>query len=83
MPRACPSFRVARASLLTNVSSTAASCGGKLAMTPDEPFVELAQAIGEIVFGYRTRRAAGDVNEAPAVASTMPQPVRRRPDRCR
>ena len=33
MPRACPSFKVERALSLTNVSSTAASCGLKLAMT--------------------------------------------------
>ena len=48
MPRACPSFRVARASLLTKVSSMAASCGLKPAMTLDQALVELAQAIGEI-----------------------------------
>ena len=33
MPRAWPSFKVARAFSLTKVSSTAASCGLKLAMT--------------------------------------------------
>jgi hypothetical protein len=37
IPRAWPSFSVARALSLTNVSSTAASCGLKLAITLDSP----------------------------------------------
>jgi len=37
MPRAWPSFNVERALSLTNVSSTAASCGLKAAMTTAMP----------------------------------------------
>ena len=37
MPRACPSFSVARALSLTKVSSIAASCGLKDAMTLESP----------------------------------------------
>ena len=80
MPRAWPSFSVARASLLTKVSSMAASCGRKLAMTRDKALVELAQAIGESVLGVGGDEAAGDVDEPRApIRSTIPQPVRRRP----
>ena len=67
MPRACPSFKVARASLLTKVSSTAASCGRKLVMTLDEPLVDLAQAVGQVVLGIGRDEAAGDEGEARAV----------------
>ena len=67
MPRAWPSFRVERASLLTNVSSIAASSGLKLDDHRDQALVELAQAVGELALTVRGDEAARHVGEPHAV----------------
>ena len=80
MPRAWPSLRVAAASLLTKVASTAASSGACSSTTPRKPVVDGDQPLGErrLVVGRRPSRRRGRSAGCPR-SSTTPQPVRRSP----
>src|SRR5918993_1983143 len=79
MPRACPSLRVACASLLTKVSSTATSCGESSRSTAASPSWSCLRRSARLALSFEsTVPQATNASRVPSIV-TSPQPVRRRP----
>src|SRR5215475_1321800 len=78
-PRACPSLRVATASLFTKVASTAASSGACSSTTFRSPsWMATSRVASSALSSVASEPQAKKLRRLPSIATT-PQPVRRRP----
>src|SRR5215471_10035415 len=78
-PRACPSLRVATASLLTKVASTAASSGACSSTTRRSPsWMATSRVASSALSSVASEPQARKLRRLPSIVTT-PQPVRRRP----